>query len=163
MKFVAAALLIPSLLQAPAPTQNGPAGVQWLRKDYTDSLSGVPLVSFTLTGWFLDPPQHGHAEAPTWVTVCDPKPTHNGKDLYDGLLVKAYIDFGSVLSSTGEGLPVVYRLDDGKPKAECWSAGTAGTAAFLNSNTLNTVLYGRFLPHRAASNPATNKVCRESG
>jgi len=90
--------------------------------------------------------------------VCEPKPTHNGKDLYDGLLVKSYVSFGTVVNSTAAGVPVVYRLDDGKPQAEFWSEGTAGTAVFMGRNTLNTILYGHFLPHRAGSNPATKKL-----
>jgi hypothetical protein len=130
----------------------------WIRKNSSDSFSGVSLVTFTLTGRFLDPPQHGNLAAPVWITVCEPKRTHNGKDLYDGLLAKSYIDFGSVLSSTINGLPIVYRLDDGKPKAELWSSGTAGTAAFLDRNSLNTVLYAHFMPHRANSNPPTKKL-----
>lgn len=147
------------LLQTPIqPSTNSATTVQWVRKDYTDSFSGIALVSFTLSGRFLDPPQHGHSDTPQWITVCEPKQTHKGKNLYDGLLVKSYIDFGSVLSSTVAGLPVVYRLDDGKAKPELWSSATAGTAAFLQRDALNTVLYGHFLPHRVGSNSATRKL-----
>jgi hypothetical protein len=158
VKSLAAVLLLPTLLQTPIQLLPDPTSPQWVRKAYTDSFSGTALVSFTLTGRFLDPPQHGHLAAPVWVTVCQPKPTHNGKDLYDGLLVKSYVEFGTVLNSTSAGLPVIYRLDDGKAKAELWSSATAGTAAFLERFPLNTVLYGHYLPHRANSNPATKKL-----
>jgi hypothetical protein len=131
---------------------------QWQHKDSTDSFSGISLVTFTLAGKYLDPPQHGDSIAPVWIAVCEPKETHNGKDLYDGLLVKSYISFGTVVNSTTSGVPVVYRLDDGKPQAEFWSEGTAGTAAFMGRNTLNTILYGHSLPHRAGSNPPTRKL-----
>jgi hypothetical protein len=158
VKSIAALLFLPILLQS-GLSQSGPepSSPQWVRKDYTDSFSGTALVSFTLTGRFLDAPQHGHLAAPVWVTVCQPKSTHNGKDLYDGLLAKSYVDFGTVLNTTTAGLPVVYRLDDGKPNAEYWSSATSGTAAFLGRLPLNTVLYGHYLPHRANTNSPTKK------
>lgn len=153
-----ATLLLHCFLQTPVRPSVGLTSSQWTRKDYTDSFSGIPLVSYTLTGRFLDPPQHSHLSEPVWITVCQPKPSHNGKNLYDGLLGKSYIEFGSVLHSTVSGLPVVYRLDDGKQKAGFWSSGTDGTAAFLNRDALNTVLYSHYLPHRAGSSSATKKL-----
>ncbi len=158
MRLLACVLLLPGLLQTPIQPSPDSTAQQWARKAYTDSFSGTSLVSFTLTGRFLDPPQHGHLAAPVWITVCQPKPTHNGKDLYEGLLAKSYVDFGAVLNSTTAGLPVIYRLDDGKPKAELWSSATAGTSAFLDRFPFNTVLYGHYLPHRANSNPPTKKL-----
>jgi hypothetical protein len=158
LKSIFAVLLLSMIFQASSQSSLEPTGPVWVRKAYTDSFSGMPLVSFTLTGKFLDTPQNGHAAAPVWITVCEPKQTHNGKNLYDGLLVKSYIDFGTVLNSTTAGLPVIYRLDDGKPKPELWSSATGGTAAFLERFPLNTVLYGHYLPHRANSNPATKKL-----
>jgi hypothetical protein len=158
LRLLASFLLLSSLLQASIQPSFDTSAPQWIRKAYTDSFSGIPLVSFTLTGRFLDPSQHGHLAAPVWTTVCQPKPTHNGKNLYEGLLAKSYVDFGTVLNSTSAGLPVIYRLDDGKPKAELWSSATAGTAAFLDRFPLNTVLYGHYLPHRANSNPPTKKL-----
>ncbi len=152
------AITLSAASQQPVKEEPKADTTKWIRKDSTDSFSGVSLVTFSLTGRFLDPPQHGSLGAPVWITVCEPKPTHNGKDLYDGLLAKSYIDFGSVLASTANGLPIVYRLDDGKPVAEFWSSATDGTAAFMNRFALNTVLYAHYLPHRANSNPPTKKL-----
>ena len=157
MSLIGAGLLLYILSQAVMEPFSGASS--WQRKDYTDSFSGNALVSFSLTGRFLDAPQRGHLESPVWVTVCEPKASHNGKNLYEGLLSKSYIDFGTVLNSRSpSSVPIIYRLDDGKPNSDTWTTGTDLTAAFLSRDALNTVLYGHFLPHRAGSNPPTKKL-----
>lgn len=132
---------------------------KWRRMEGTDSFANIPTVTFSLTGKFLTPPSSSRLDAPTWITVCTPKASHNGKNLYDGQLMKSYIDFGTVLhSATLSQVAVSYRLDDSKAKTELWLGGSAGTAAFLDHMALNTVLYDHYFPHRANSSPPHQKL-----
>lgn len=52
----------------------------------------------------------------------------------------------------------MYRFDDGKVHSEVWNPGTAGTAAFFNQLTLNTLLYTHYLPHREGTNAPVRKL-----
>jgi hypothetical protein len=53
---------------------------------------------------------------------------------------------------------VQYRLDDGKIQSQPWNPSTDGTSAFFPEITLNTMLYGHFLPHKEGSGDPVHKV-----
>jgi len=64
----------------------------------------------------------------------------------------------AVLDFRKNGLPVEYRLDDGKLQHTNWNESTNGTGAFFNDIEFNTLLYGDFIPHKENTNPPVRKV-----
>jgi len=132
---------------------------QWQALPQTDALRGTRYTRFVLTGMFLTPPRQPTIPDPLLIVECIP-----GKRLrvYGGTFLDAYVSLGAVLNSVvsqdGNGVLASYRLDDGKIKQELWSPSTDGTAAFFTSVTLNTLLYGHFLPHKPDTNPAIRKA-----
>jgi len=150
-------LLLVMICWSPLSGQQSP--LQWQGAPQTDALRGTKYMRFVLTGKFLTPPRQPTIADPLLIVECIP-----GKRLrvYGGTFLDAYVSVGAVLNSVvsqdGSGVLASYRLDDGKIKQELWSPSTDGTAAFFASVTLNTLLYGHFLPHKAATNPAIQKA-----
>jgi len=78
--------------------------------------------------------------------------TLNGKFLTGFLAVDAVLDFRE------SGMPVEYRLDDGKLQYRNWVQSTDGLGAFFNDIEFNTSVYGHFMPHKNNTNPPVRKV-----
>lgn len=140
----------------------------WQASALTDPLRGTKYTQFTLKGIFVTPPRQPTESQPSLVVECMP-----GKRLrvYGGTFLTGYLSTGTVLNSVvvqhdsvlgGTSYPSAvlasFRLDDGKIKQEYWSPSTDGTGAFFKDVTLNTLLYGHFLPHKPNTSPPVRKV-----
>lgn len=168
MKTAIVALSIfPVLCQTPTPSADA---ASWQQSDQKDALRGTSYVKFVLNGRFLTPPHNGGVStlAPTLIVSCLP-----GKHMrvFNGRFLNGYVSVGAILNSqisehdgilTGksfpEGIPVEYRLDDGKIQQENWSPSTDRTAAFFGESTLNNLLYGHVVPHKENTTAPIRKV-----
>ena len=131
---------------------------KWEREDKTDPLRGNTYAQYSLTGKFLTPPKRQPEEPPLFVVKCIPGTKRSGSGLLNGKLLDAFIAIGAEISHASDKVAVQYRLDDGKMHNEAWNIGTDGTAVFLPTLELNTVLYGHFLTHKEGTNPPVRKL-----
>lgn len=130
----------------------------WVRSEQTDAFSGVKYTQFMLAGRFLTPPRDASAQAPSMVLKCQAGRHRYGSGYLGGQALSSYITTGSVLDRNERGVAVMYRLDDGKAHQEPWSISTDGTAAFFTDVTLNTLIYGHFMPHKENTGAPIHKV-----
>jgi hypothetical protein len=145
---VAACLLTPS-----AFAQN------WTKQEKTDAFSGTKFIQYTLPGKFLTPPQHGTLSAPALILQCVPGEAKYSKGWYSaGKLIKGWIDVGASINSTIDGVPVMYRRDDGKAQSELWSKSTDLVALFPSGLELNHILFAHDLIHKVNTTPPVHKL-----
>ena len=131
----------------------------WAKQEKTDAFSGTNLVQYTLTGRFLTPPQRGSLDAPALVLQCVPGEAKFTKGWYSrGRLVKAWIDVGASINGTVDGVPVMYRRDDGKPQSELWSKSTDLMALFPSNLGINHILFSHDLIHKVNTSPPVHKL-----
>jgi len=131
----------------------------WQRTEKTDAFRGTQYSQFTLAGKFLTPPQHSSLDAPVIVLQCKAgNHGYGGHWHYDGKLIDAYIQTGATLNASLSSIAVQYRLDDGKIQTEDWTPSTNYGAIFFKDITLNTLLYGHFMPHKEGTNPPVRKL-----
>lgn len=131
----------------------------WTKQEKTDAFSGTKYVQYTLAGRFLTPPQHGTLTAPALVLQCVPGEAKYTKGWYSaGKLIKAWIDVGASINSTADGVPVMYRRDDGKAQSELWSKSTDLVALFPSGFGLNHILFAHDLIHKVNTTPPVHKL-----
>jgi hypothetical protein len=130
-------------------------GAGWVRSEKTDAFTGTTFTQFVLTGQFLTAPQKGDGSAPQLIVNCKEK---DKKRVYYGEVLSAHLVTGTVLNHGLEKIPVLLRLDDGKPQTDFWVPSTDGTAAFFPATTLNNLLYGHLLPHKENTGRTISKV-----
>jgi hypothetical protein len=132
---------------------------EWMRADRTDSTTGNKFVEFKLEGRFLSPPEGDDNEAPFLLLRCVPgERTVGGGNYVSGSLIDAHVHVGATLNHRPNGLPVSYRLDDGKPRNSLWDRSSDGTAAFLPNQEVNTLFYSRATQRKSDSGQAVKRV-----
>ncbi len=132
----------------------------WITADKVDPFRGTHYTAIELDGKFLTPPQHENVEKPVLYLECVAGTHGYGRGVREGSFLSGHINMGTVLNRDPQrgGVPVQFRLDDGKIQQDLWSASTDGQTVFLNEMALDTLLYGHFLPHKEGTNPAVKKV-----
>jgi hypothetical protein len=92
------------------------------------------------------------------ILQCQAGDHHNGHWHTGGKFLTGYIQTGAVLNAGVREIAVQYRLDGGKIQTEEWTPSTNFGAIFFKDITLNTLLYGHFLPHKDETNPPVHKL-----
>lgn len=152
-------ITIPALFLILAPALFAQSTEQWQRTEQKDAFSGTSYTQFLLTGHFLTAPRIPPSVPPSLILRCNERRKAYGYHEYsNGKLLSAYLNVGAVLDRTLRGVPVMYRLDDGKPQSENWDVSTDGTSVFFGEMSVDTMLYGHFLPHKENTSPPVHKV-----
>lgn len=132
---------------------------EWQKTDKVDAFTGNRFTQYVLVGKFLTPPNQPAIPAPSMVLQCAPgEHRYAGKWYTRASFIKGYFNVGAVLNNTPNGIPVLYRLDDGKPKPASWSVSTDGTGLFPEDVELNTVMFNHFMPHKENSSAPVKKL-----
>jgi hypothetical protein len=130
----------------------------WIRSDKTDAFSGDPYSEFILAGHYIQAPSKGEDAIPQITLRCRDRPANKQK-VFRGDFLNAHLSTGTVLDrATSGNVSVVFRLDDGKPQTDVWAISTDGTAIFFNDVTLDTLLWGHFMPHKENTSPPVKKI-----
>lgn len=159
MKRIAALAIAFVLLTLGVHAQGAP---EWSRAAKTDQLTGASSVEFTLLGKFLAAPNGpGAAARPALVARCSPGERSWGH--FGGKFLEGYVLVGSVVDTHGSivreaGIPVRYRLDDGKVQSGTWTESTNYAGVFFSWADFANLLYGHMLPHKENSSPPVRKV-----
>jgi hypothetical protein len=143
----------------------------WQRSTVDDPLRKTSFIQFILQGKYLKAPKNQKAdELPALVVRCSGKPHNLGKFVMNGRFLAGYLVSGTVVNSqvvVHDGLlgttfpvivPVLFRLDEGKLQQQNWHTSTDNSSAFFDELTLNTLLYGHYLPHKENTNEQVHKV-----
>jgi hypothetical protein len=126
---------------------------------------------FTLKGKFLGAPQQSLSPTPALVVDCDPN-TRRNRERIHGKALEAYIVVDSALDAEVDdngaiGLPVEFRLDDGKPQSDVWASSRNYSAIFLTGPsrlfndteiTLSSLLYGHTHIQKEGTSPQVTKA-----
>jgi hypothetical protein len=132
---------------------------QWQREERTDAFRGTKFTEFKLEGRFLTPPRSASLISPALVIQCLPGEHSVGYHVVTGgKFLTAFLFVGPVMDSQLTALAVQFRLDDGKVQTEAWTVSKDFSSAFFPETTLNTLLYGHFLPHKEGTGPPTKTV-----
>ena len=159
MNRIAAVAIALVLLTLCVHAQDAPA---WSRAAKTDQLTGANSVEFTLLGKFLAAPNGpGAPTQPTLVARCIPGERSWGR--FGGKFLEGYVLVGSVVDTHGSivreaGIPVRYRLDDGKVQSATWTQSTNYAGVFFSWADFANLLYAHMLPHKKNSSPPVRKV-----
>lgn len=84
--------------------------------------------------------------------------THFTDSITASSLFRANILFHLSATTKPNGVPVEYRLDDGKLQRRNWDHSTDGSGAFFSDVEFNTLVYGHFMPHKENTNPPVRKL-----
>ncbi len=133
---------------------------EWHPTEKTDALRGTHYTQFALEGRFLTPPKGPNADpVPRLFVQCLPGEHSAGYHIFtNGRYITSWLAIGSVLDTRASSAAVHFRLDDGKIKEEVWASSTSLTGLFFEKDTLNTLLYGHFLPHKENSGQPVRKL-----
>jgi hypothetical protein len=159
------------------------AQTEWIRTERKDPLTDLSSVRFTLDGKFLQAPNQGGIDKPTFVLECDPSKT-KWKGTVHGKLLHAFIVTGAVLDSevvtvdsalvgpTNQSLVgVSYRRDDEKKiQNDTWEHSKNFSALFLSYHSgsgfvhdngemrLNQLFYGHDVIHVEGKGEQVRKI-----
>jgi hypothetical protein len=151
------ALILLWSVTLPSQSQEGTA--VWKRSEQSDAFSGAQYSQFVLVGRYLTPPHNAQTAPPALILKCHDREHSVGYHVFrSGDRLASYLSIGAVLNRSAQGVPVMYRLDDGKPQTEQWSVSTDGLSAFFGETTLNNLIYGHIVAHKDNSSPPVRKV-----
>lgn len=150
-----AKLIVTGILAFQAAATNN----EWIRTEKADALSGVHYSQFELTGHYLEAPRTNSDTAPKLELRCIAGKHRYGSHGYlAGSRASSYLATGTTLERRDGSVPVEFRLDDGKIQQESWSISGDGSSAFFSDATLNTLIYGHFMPHKENTNAPIRKL-----
>jgi hypothetical protein len=125
-------LTLVALCVGHASAQSQPS---WQREEKSDALHGQDFSQFTLMGKYLMPPRRGTAP-PVLVVKCKEGKHGQRSRQMNGKFLTGYLVVDAVLDFRQYGVPVEFRLDDGKLQTRNWTQSTDGAGAFFNALVL---------------------------
>lgn len=140
--------------QSPQASQSA-----WRRTEKSDALHRLDYTQFSLEGRYLVPPKKIDPSPPVLVVKCQQGRHRYGMSGYvGGKFLAGYLIVDAVLDFRKDGVPVEFRLDDGKLQSTTWASSTDGSGAFFGDVDIDTLLYGHLLPHKENTNPPVHRI-----
>jgi hypothetical protein len=130
----------------------------WMRAEKNDALHRLDYSEFALLGKYLVPPKRDNPTMPMLIVRCKEGSRRYGNGRLNGKFLTGFLAVDAVLDFRLDGVPVEYRLDDGKLQHQNWNHSTDGSGAFFNDIEFNTLVYGHFMPHKENTNPPVRKI-----
>jgi hypothetical protein len=135
-----------------------PSTPEWMRKERNDALHRLDYSEFALPGKYLVPPKRENPTRPMLIVRCKEGAHRYGNGKLNGKFLAGFLAVDAVLDFRTDGVPVEYRIDEGKLQYRNWEHSTDGSGAFFNDIEFNTLVYGHFMPHKENTNPPVRKV-----
>jgi hypothetical protein len=147
-------LLFTGLFLPQEPSTSG-----WVREEKNDALHRLDYSEFALPGKYLVPPKRDNSTTtPMLIVRCKEGSRRYGNGRVNGKFLTGFLAVDAVLDFKSNGVPVEYRLDDGKVQRRNWDHSTDGSGAFFNDIEFNTLIYGHFMAHKENTNPPVRKI-----